>query len=635
MATQELNAIIRVIDQVTWPIKKVGSSLQGFAENTKQSFKSVEGDIITVWATAWIAFAGIGWLVNKSVEESNKFENAITWLRSIVVGTWWDFNKANNFIQEFTSDWLIWVADAATSLKNLLSRGFGLNEATQIMMRFKDSAAFGRQASLWMGDAIRGATEGLKNENSILVDNAGVTKNVSKMWEEYADTLWKSVNDLTLVEKRQAELNGIMEETKFQMGDAVKLTDSYAWQQAKLSAQTAQMYKSLWEWLKPVLEPIMSVISEIVEKITHFATENPKLTWTVLVLTWAITWIIAAASWLVLLLPTLATWIGLLGWAITFLSWPIGIVILALWALFLAWKNNFWWIQEKTKAVIDFISPYISEWIVNIKQVVTTTLDAIKIFWGKWWDEIILIVNALVSVVWTIFTTAFENLFIVFNSWLEILNQAVGAFSNLLSGDFEAARENIKNIFSTFGNTVVEIFTNTLNSMWRILDEITWWMVSKVVGAISKIKSLFSSVSWQSVDIAVNAWQVSWQRALWWTILAGNTYLVWENWPELVTPLSTSIVNNDVSTSVSEKRLYNPTTSNNLANNDTNTFNQQKVYNSKTSNSTVNSQAWWSMTVNINMGWVVVKNEGDMEMLVEKVKRAFINEAKLYNYGIT
>ena len=32
-------------------------------------------------------------------------------------------------------------------------------------------------------------TEGLKNENSILVDNAGVTKNVAKMWEDYAKAI--------------------------------------------------------------------------------------------------------------------------------------------------------------------------------------------------------------------------------------------------------------------------------------------------------------------------------------------------------------------------------------------------------------------------------------------------------------
>jgi hypothetical protein len=47
------------------------------------------------------------------------------------------------------------------------------------MNRFKDSAAFGKQGALSFGEAIRGATEGIKNGNSILVDNAGVTKNLS------------------------------------------------------------------------------------------------------------------------------------------------------------------------------------------------------------------------------------------------------------------------------------------------------------------------------------------------------------------------------------------------------------------------------------------------------------------------
>jgi hypothetical protein len=41
------------------------------------------------------------------------------------------------------------------------------------MNRFKDSAAFGRQGALEFGQAIVGATEGIKNGNSALVDNAG------------------------------------------------------------------------------------------------------------------------------------------------------------------------------------------------------------------------------------------------------------------------------------------------------------------------------------------------------------------------------------------------------------------------------------------------------------------------------
>ena len=37
------------------------------------------------------------------------------------------------------------------------------------------------------------------------------------MWKDYAKDLGKSEKDLTQAEKRQAELKGILEETKFQM----------------------------------------------------------------------------------------------------------------------------------------------------------------------------------------------------------------------------------------------------------------------------------------------------------------------------------------------------------------------------------------------------------------------------------
>ena len=41
-----------------------------------------------------------------------------------------------------------------------------------------------------------------------------------KMWEDYAKELGKSTKNLTDAEKRQAEYNGIMHETRFQVGDA-------------------------------------------------------------------------------------------------------------------------------------------------------------------------------------------------------------------------------------------------------------------------------------------------------------------------------------------------------------------------------------------------------------------------------
>lgn len=136
-----------------------------------------------------IAFAGISAGINKTISDASNLNNSLTGLKSIVEGTGGDFKKATKVIQDFTADGLVTTEEAATSLKNLLAKGFSLDQAEQMMIRFKDSAAFGRQAALGLGEAIASASEGIKNENSILVDNAGVTKNISIMVEEYAKQL--------------------------------------------------------------------------------------------------------------------------------------------------------------------------------------------------------------------------------------------------------------------------------------------------------------------------------------------------------------------------------------------------------------------------------------------------------------
>jgi hypothetical protein len=137
------------------------------------------------------------------------------------------------------------VADAATSLKNLLAAGFSLDQAVTLINRFKDSAAFGRQAALGFGESIRGATEGIKNGNSILVDNAGVTKNLSMMLEEAgfsAQDLMRASSDAGV---RQAIFNGILRETVAQSGDAAKLTQTYAGAQARAAATAETMKQSI------------------------------------------------------------------------------------------------------------------------------------------------------------------------------------------------------------------------------------------------------------------------------------------------------------------------------------------------------------------------------------------------------
>lgn len=203
--------------------------------------------------------AGIGTLyaigrgIGASLDASEQMQNSLRGLASVARYAGEDLGKTMQAASDLTRDGLLDIESAATSLKNLLARGFSLDESVRLVERFKDSAAFGRQASLSFSEAVKSATEGIKNENSILVDNAGVTKNVSVMWKEYAAQIGKSVTDLSMAEKRQAEYNGILRETESQLGNARLATEGLTGAKAKMRQEVFAVSAGVGDVLTPVI----------------------------------------------------------------------------------------------------------------------------------------------------------------------------------------------------------------------------------------------------------------------------------------------------------------------------------------------------------------------------------------------
>jgi hypothetical protein len=212
-------------------------------KTVRQGSRSMSGSLEGVAVSAGLVVAGllairsVKSFVGDSINEANRFQAALIGLTSIAGAYGEDAAKAREASQELASDGLMSVTDAATGLKNLLASGFSLDEATILMNRFRDSAAFARQGSLTFGEAVRSATEGIKNGNSILVDNAGVTKNLSVILEEAGfaqNDLMRATTDSSV---RQALFNGIIKETNAQVGDAAKLSATAAGSQAALGVQ--------------------------------------------------------------------------------------------------------------------------------------------------------------------------------------------------------------------------------------------------------------------------------------------------------------------------------------------------------------------------------------------------------------
>ncbi|KWT81140.1 hypothetical protein [Candidatus Magnetominusculus xianensis] len=205
-----------------------------------------------VSAVAGIAsLAALKQFVTSTISDFEKLQSAMTGLAAVARYSGAGIGKSMDAALNLSKDGLISVQASSQALQNLLSRGFSLNQAVQMLTRLKDAAAFNRQSHLTMSEAVISSTEGIKNENSVLVDNAGVTKNVSVMWKEYAASIKKSVDDLTLAEKRQAEYLGIMKETEGQIGNAKVAADTLTGAKARLTNQITDLSSRIGESLTP------------------------------------------------------------------------------------------------------------------------------------------------------------------------------------------------------------------------------------------------------------------------------------------------------------------------------------------------------------------------------------------------
>lgn len=212
--------------------------MKGFLNDTKQAVMEAEASYRGLEAVANYAGVGIG----RAMESAGRV----------------------------AADGLMTTAEASKALQNLLARGYSLEQAENTLLRLKDAAAYNRSAHLSMGEAVVTATEGLKNENSVLVDNAGVTKNVSKMWEEYAAKLGKSTQSLTQAEKIQAEYNGVMSETEAQVGNAAKASDSLQGKTASVTAKFQDLKIMLGERLTPAFEMVADITAWVIGKFDTF-----------------------------------------------------------------------------------------------------------------------------------------------------------------------------------------------------------------------------------------------------------------------------------------------------------------------------------------------------------------------------
>jgi hypothetical protein len=103
-----------------------------------------------------------------------------------------------NLIQSANKAMLLGVADSAEEMTGLL-------EVARVR---------GQAMGLSVTDAFNDIVTGLGRESALILDNLGITIDLDRTYKEYAATLGKTVGQLDAVERKQALVNKVMQESK-------------------------------------------------------------------------------------------------------------------------------------------------------------------------------------------------------------------------------------------------------------------------------------------------------------------------------------------------------------------------------------------------------------------------------------
>lgn len=307
---QKLKNASQDIQSLSRTANKSGDEIEGVFSRQATSFKALAASI----GGATIA---LGSLIKSSITASVEMENALVGLSSVATSFRVNVGDANTAARSLAQDGLLSVKDASQGLQNLLATGFSLPEAINLMNSFRDAAAFNRQGTLGFGEAIVGATQGIKNQNSVLVDNVGISRNLSRILQDQGLTV-DDLQDVTSdASVRQKLYNGLLQEASVFSGNAAKASETLGGKQAQLNTAFFNLKVQVGDVLKVGLVPL-------IDKLKEAITLNPQVATSLTIAT-------AAA---VAFAGTIVSLAGAVALALAIMGGPLTIVLIALAALF-------------------------------------------------------------------------------------------------------------------------------------------------------------------------------------------------------------------------------------------------------------------------------------------------------------
>ena len=474
--TYDLKLNITANNQASGELDKVSKSTEKLKNQSFQRSKETESALKKVGATATVVAGSMVALWKSFIDASIENEPLQRSFERLSESAWIASDQMLKAMQK-ASRWTV----SNTKLMASANKAYSLWVVSNVedMSTIMEIARVKGQA-MWrsMEEALDDIVTWLWRWSVQILDNLWIVIKQTEAQELYAKQLWKTVDQLTEAEKKQALVNAVVAQGKEELAQAGEVQETMQEKLARVNAQWENMKNTIGDALIPVVDKLLTAIQPIIDKVVNWIEKNPELTATIMTVVTAVAWLIAVFSWLALALPAIMSGLSLL------LS-PIGLIIAWITALAIAWATDFGGIREITAQVVEKIS-----------AIIKPRLDKLQARWDEWWWVVIEVLKAMWELVEDLFTSAFEVIW----AWLEIFFQWIDVLLSIFSWDWEWAWEWICNIWETLRNTTLSVVDNLFGDA---LD----WLADKLVSFGDWFKNKWNQIKERVTGIASAMWE--------------------------------------------------------------------------------------------------------------------------------
>lgn len=275
---QQVREQLRMIGLDAKHIDKIEQELKQANAEVKNTKKGLDGLASGLTALgAGMATRQLIQTFNTLAKEAQGLATSYLGLSEVSKSLNLDSEKTIGLAEELADRWGLSKTAMADTVKTYLAAGLTLEQTKEIMTATADAAVYNREAHLTWDEAIKQVAQGVKMGNSELTDAAGITTNLSVMYDRYAKTIGTTAAKLTEAQKLQAAYNGIMAESAMFAGNADSAMTGYTGTQATFN-QTIEMARvELGEAFLPVLGEIMQRITPMIKDFVQWAEANKEV----------------------------------------------------------------------------------------------------------------------------------------------------------------------------------------------------------------------------------------------------------------------------------------------------------------------------------------------------------------------